>query len=82
MKLFPVPATEFLNIEFNNSSELPSCVIKIFDLNGKQVMIESRSILRDKNEIKIDVKSLSSGTYFVNLSLEEKTANKKFVILR
>ncbi|QEC67177.1 T9SS type A sorting domain-containing protein [Panacibacter ginsenosidivorans] len=60
-KLYPNPAQSVLNISI---TKLPvNAVIKVFDVNGKQVM---RNTLTQK-DIQLDVKKLIQGMYFIKI---------------
>lgn len=71
--LYPNPAKEVLNINFN-SNETEISKAEVFDLNG-------RIVLKSKiNNQSIDVHSLSSGTYIISLKDNEgKQYTQKFI---
>jgi hypothetical protein len=69
-KIFPNPTNDFVNIQ---SNEVIKSIV-ILELNGK--MIESKVI--ENNAAMIDIHHLSSGTYIVEIELNDgrKTRNK------
>jgi hypothetical protein len=65
--IFPNPSKEYLNIQFNNAEYTN---IKISDIQGKIVKVIS--VVKNTEIQNIDIKDLSSGTYFIQLSGSEK----------
>lgn len=74
---YPNPAENFLIVTFNNSEELLR-EIEIFDIYGRQVLINGKNLLSDK-EITIDISELPSGFYAVRLKGCETYIYKRFV---
>jgi hypothetical protein len=71
--LYPNPANEFLNIQFNES-QTHIVSAQVFDLNGKTVL--STAV----NDQKVNVKSLSTGTYIILLQdAQGKRFSQKFL---
>jgi predicted extracellular nuclease len=71
--IFPNPAKEQFSVEgFTNQAK----VITITNANGQRVMQLNSTASR----VKVDVANLSPGVYFVNLTVDGKTATKKLVI--
>ena len=69
-RLYPNPASNIINIEFKNSSEIK----KIFIYNSLgQLIIE-------ENQTKIDVSKYSKGLYFIEITSSNGKAIKKFII--
>jgi len=74
--LYPNPATNSINIEFNNSS-YTQYQYTIFDIYGKSYIDKILS------EPTIDISGLSSGIYFIRLSnVNGQFASKKFIVIR
>ncbi|HPQ09554.1 MAG TPA: T9SS type A sorting domain-containing protein [Bacteroidia bacterium] len=65
--IFPNPSNEYLKIQFNNADYTN---IKISDIQGKIVKVIS--LVKNTEVQNIDIKDLSSGTYFIQLSGSEK----------
>ncbi len=61
IRLFPVPTTAVLNVEFGESIAERS--IAIFDVNGRQV----RSAKAPGSQVSLHVSNLSPGTYFLGV---------------
>jgi type IX secretion system substrate protein len=84
--LFPNPAKEVLNIEFN-AKEDDVLRIEITDLFGNLVKLYSYEDCRNINELSwglADAKGtmMPSGTYFARLFFGSNTLTKKFSIIR
>lgn len=73
IKVYPNPATNFINIE----SDTKIKEIKIYNNIGQFV---KKWKLNTSNKVNINVENLKSGIYLMTISSEEKTLFKKFVI--
>ena len=73
--VYPNPATDLLNINISNAN-FKNLNVSINTVSGQQIMNTNMS----GNNTKINIESLSSGVYFVNIS-NENGLNKtvKFV---
>ena len=74
--LYPNPAKEiaFLTIE---SGFETSIAISIFDILGKKVKMQTSKLQAGNNELKLEVNTLETGIYFVEISNGfEKTVQK------
>jgi hypothetical protein len=71
-KLYPNPATETLYVELNNSSIQQ---LKVLDVTGKLLMSQTVSA----NKEAINISSLPSGTYYLQLVSDTQTVGSRFV---
>jgi hypothetical protein len=71
-KVYPSPATDFIQINMNNSSKY---IVELFDINGKLILKDNMS--DSKN---IDVKNLQRGVVILKLSNDKITASKKIIL--
>lgn len=71
-KLYPNPATETLYVEVNNPAVKQ---LKVMDVTGKLVL--SQSVTTNKEAINIS--SLPSGTYYLQLVSDTQTVGSRFV---
>ena len=82
VRIYPVPAREVLNIEFTlNSSEFLS--LELADLTGK--ILREQEITRfpaGDHSVKVEVKTLSPGMYFLRIQGENGTLTRKVLIER
>ncbi len=69
LEIFPNPASEFITIKVN-----ASCDYKIINSIGKLVLKGNANELQNK----IDLKNLSPGTYFLELSDQKQVLRRKF----
>ena len=78
--LYPNPAdTDKVIIRANNPAETPSVNVKIFDLEGKQLMEEEVEFSWQDNTRIIDIYSLSVGVYIFNLTSGEEVEKYRIV---
>ncbi len=71
-KLYPNPATETLYVEVNNPAIKE---LKVMDVTGKLVLSQSVST----NKEAINISSLPSGTYYLQLVSDTQTVGARFV---
>ena len=72
LRIFPNPATNFINIEMLNSNFRDYSFI-ITDLSGKV-------LIKTQNNKKIDISKLSPGIYFGTMNVEDRKLTKKIII--
>jgi hypothetical protein len=71
VKMFPNPAKDFVQFSKNSNEQL---AIEIFDVLGK-------SLMKVKNvQDEVNISSLGSGLYFVQMTLGTKATTKKLVV--
>lgn len=75
VKVYPNPATDFINIEYN---ALEDGKISLFDITGKKI---TEQVLKASNKIsQLEISQLNSGIYFYTVVSNNKTiATKKIV---
>lgn len=71
ISLYPNPTTDKLNFSLNGLAGTP---VSVIDVNGRVVMDSTIS-----SENALSVGTLSAGTYFVQLEIEEQLVSYKFV---
>jgi hypothetical protein len=72
--VYPNPATDILNIFFNNNSN--DAVVKIYNTLG--ALVKDQSFSAAKN-ILISVETLTTGLYFGEITVQEKTYPFRFL---
>jgi hypothetical protein len=76
IKLYPNPASSFINIEFSNWSDVT--LVSIFDARGSQ--IEKIQVENYSNQsINLNVSNYPTGTYFVHIQNKYGNKTKKFI---
>ncbi len=76
--IFPNPASEELNIEIN-FLQSRNVAYSVSDLSGKIILSENIN-LSEGSSFSINTDNFSSGIYFVNLIIDERSINKKVFI--
>ena len=73
VKLFPVPAKDNIHIRFPNHHRY---TIELFDMTGKKIKMQQAAT----EETTIDVSKLSSGSYIVRISSDDKVDVQKVIV--
>lgn len=76
INLFPNPATDYITIQ----SELflqGRAYVSVYDITGKQLYLSYQQLAN--NEISVDINTLDSGCYWLQLTLNGKRAGRRFV---
>ena len=71
ISLYPNPTVDVLNFSLSGLQDIP---VRVIDVNGKVVLNT-----RVSSENNIDVAPLQSGIYFVQMEIEKKVVNYKFL---
>jgi uncharacterized repeat protein (TIGR03803 family) len=74
IKVYPVPARDILNIVFDNPFKGN---IQISDMSGRNLM--TLDLTSNRNKTEIDISTLSSGVYFVEIENSTNRSVYKFV---
>jgi hypothetical protein len=74
LEIYPNPAKSYLTIRLPPTAN--HLTLKLFDISGK--MIKEIVAPTDKNEIKIPLKGINPGIYFLQLGKE----TKKFIVAK
>jgi len=79
---YPNPANDYLILEWISTSSEPMEVI-IYNASGQVISSRLYSpTLKGLNQVKVDVTQLTAGIYFVSYSVDNKTRNFRFSIIR
>nr|MCU0369411.1 T9SS type A sorting domain-containing protein [Cyclobacteriaceae bacterium] len=79
---YPNPAQDVVTIEWINVLG-QAMDVNIFDAAGKLILSRSYTPTREGlNQVMLDVSQLYTGLYFISYSVEGKTENFKFSIVR
>lgn len=76
INLYPNPASNFVNITFENASEEVSVVI--YDQLGRVVL--SKEFASVSSEKRISLEGISAGNYYVQITSEENKTTKKLLV--
>ncbi|MBK8368097.1 MAG: T9SS type A sorting domain-containing protein [Bacteroidetes bacterium] len=78
ISLFPNPANKVLYIRLNNYHTQLSCIIK--DIYGNQILASTINLNQPDSHEEINISSLNSGIYFIELLYEGLSITKKFIV--
>jgi hypothetical protein len=80
LQIFPVPASDFLSVNFKTETKSP-VTMQVFDIEGKKVYTISDAIKPDGEFTEvINVKDFSPGIYFMRITSGEKETTGKFIV--
>lgn len=80
VKIYPVPAENFLNIESNAVTVAE--LFKLNIINNLGEIVHEEELTFENQRTKIKVKDLQSGVYFLQLQSKDGIVRKRFVITR
>ena len=80
MRLLPNPAKTFIIVQMKDEFPVPTGTLRIFSVDGK-LHYSEEIVLQDLTEgYRVDIDSLSSGSWIFSLKYAEKVVNKVFII--
>ena len=78
--VYPVPARDYLTIGYQLIDKIKPSVLSIIDTNG--ILHEKIYLNNDDISVRINIESLSDGTYFINIVSQNKVIGvAKFLIM-
>jgi thiol-disulfide isomerase/thioredoxin len=81
-KVYPNPASEWINLEMNLTSR-SDIKIRVYNELGQLIKIIDKGFMAEGNQnIEVDMSRFSNGLYFINLSVNNKVRTKKIHILK
>ena len=81
VKVYPNPATEVVNMELDLVENLNNAVVRIVDLNARNVMEVVYENLSSQT-LTYSVANLSAGTYFLKIQSDKGYITKKFTVVK
>ncbi|UTW64561.1 S8 family serine peptidase [bacterium SCSIO 12741] len=79
LSVYPNPAGDQVSVRWITSKSEKG-TLRVCDLNGSSVYIESKTIVEGQNEWSLSLEGLSSGMYIIELKTAEKFETKRLVI--
>jgi len=79
IQVYPNPATEFINVKFE-APQAKRVKLTIYNILGTSVELETEVV--DEFEIKIKVKDLATGYYFVAVSDDSSSLRSTYKFLK
>lgn len=80
-RVFPNPAAEIINLEFD-ASQPGQSEIRITDVNGRETLKENISVISGHNKSTLKISDYSSGIYFLNIRNNDKVFFQKLFVGR
>jgi hypothetical protein len=74
IKVYPNPATDFINIENLDGKSLN---IKVLDGLGREIIGQTKT---SENNVKIPIRNVSTGTYFIQIQDQKQTIYRKVIV--
>jgi hypothetical protein len=81
INIFPNPATEVVNMELDLVEDLNNAIVRIVDLNARNVMEVTYDKLANQT-LTYSVANLATGTYFLKIQSDKGYITKKFTIMK
>lgn len=79
--LYPVPASDQLNIQVNNVSNSGTAVVSIIDLTGKVVLSDKMNLTEGSTLVTKSLSGLMTGTYLTRVQFENGSAIVKKIVV-
>ena len=79
LEIFPNPATDNIHVSFQ-VEEKSSLKIKLINLTGQVVFTEEQAVFSGNYQRDISVKTLPAGLYFMEITTQSGTTNKKVLV--
>ncbi|HTA26466.1 MAG TPA: T9SS type A sorting domain-containing protein [Bacteroidia bacterium] len=76
LSLFPNPANQKLNITFKRQ-DLGLVTLSIMDITGREILLIAKN--ENSGSMQIDVSSLTTGMYFINIKNKDLNVTQKFI---
>lgn len=80
LKLYPNPASDFINLAFQNFGNAGQIEIELLSITGQLVRTINVDVSATNGTQTIDVSKLAVGTYFVTFKYENERVVKQFTI--
>lgn len=81
VEVYPNPVQDILNLKYDLEQTAENLSIRVMDVTGKVVLDRQYSQVK-KDNIEINVKQLAAGTYNVQLTTENGTTTRRFVVAK
>ncbi|MFK7806636.1 MAG: T9SS type A sorting domain-containing protein, partial [Saprospiraceae bacterium] len=82
LKVYPNPASDYLNLVFNSSDKDEITTIQVIDINGKVLLEKSQEIIAGTKTLSIEPLNLPNGAYYLRLNMQQRVLMGQFVIVR
>lgn len=78
--IFPNPSRSGV-VDLNLSTERAKVIqVAVFDVSGKRIVDQTRSLLDGNNQLNFDFSALSKGIYIIKLSDDKSTTARRLIL--
>jgi len=78
-KVYPVPASDILNVELENVNENSNLTVNIYSVEGRNVFSEK---FDNTNKLTVDVSNLATGMYVLEIVSDNSKSTKNIIVAR
>ncbi len=78
-KVYPNPASTYTTVGINLTSE-SNVEMRLLDMAGKEIAAKNYGTLNGSSEVTIDTRTLTSGVYLVELTVNNEKMTKRLII--
>ena len=71
--VYPNPVSDFITLKINAQKEL-NVAVELLDATGKLILKENASFTKEKADFKLNISSLSAGTYYLKLNSKKESS--------
>jgi len=77
VSIYPNPTRDIVSVAINGSLDMENVNVQLFDMLGQSIPIQAENTL--SNQFILDISSLSSGVYFLRLSVGSEIISRKLI---
>ncbi|MDD4148843.1 MAG: C10 family peptidase [Bacteroidales bacterium] len=74
--VYPNPANDIINLR-NNSTEFSTCLVSVYDIQGKQVFEKEMT----NSSLSVDISGFEKGVYIIKINADSKSIVKRIIKL-
>jgi hypothetical protein len=82
LQISPNPSSGLLQVVYEQASDLNGMALRVIDLQGRSVFNQNYTTQGNRFERQIDLSYLASGTYALQLQVENQVVLKRFVLVK
>jgi len=79
IQLFPNPASDILNVELSLTSSAEA-TLQVYNISGQKVLGRRIFAKTDQNAIALDIRTLTTGLYFMEIDNGTTIQKRKFLV--
>ena len=78
--IYPNPATNYVNLDFNLTSQVKEAKVRVINLLGS--VVKEANIESGTNQLRLDISDLDNGVYFYSILVNGDTYKTKKLVVR